>query len=191
MGVSDLQKALVDKIECALQLFVKNISTQKMKSIVMKFGRVSSARYNMFSSNTSNLPGLSLDQLERIQINDNTLRTRHLKIEGNMSATEKDIAMRKRMIYRSKQRGWLEADILMGSWATENVPTLSDVDLTDYETILKEETIDVFNYITGKDVLPEHLKNLPVMKRLQEYAYTSKLYAPKDYEAIKIKSNLT
>lgn len=95
------------------------------------------------------------------------------------------------MIYRSKQRGWLEADILMGSWASENVPTLSDKDLDEYDTILKEETIDVFNFITGKDPLPDRLKDLRVMKMLQEYAMEAKLQNPTLYEHIKRKNNLT
>jgi succinate dehydrogenase assembly factor 2 len=34
---------------------------------------------------------------------------------------------RKRLIYRSKQRGWLEVDLLMGTWAVEHVPKLSEV----------------------------------------------------------------
>ena len=54
------------------------------------------------------------------------------------------------MIYRSKQRGWLEADILLGSWAVLHVPSLSIKELDEYEIILNEETIDVFNYVTGK-----------------------------------------
>ena len=32
---------------------------------------------------------------------------------------------RRRLIYRSRQRGWLEVDLLLGKWATENVPKLN------------------------------------------------------------------
>jgi succinate dehydrogenase assembly factor 2 len=137
------------------------------------------------------LPGLSQEQISKIEKADNGLRSRHMIIEGTLTDSEKDIARRKRMIYRSKQRGWLEADILMGSWASEFVPNLSAKDLDDYEVVLKEETIDIFNYITGKDALPERLQGLPVMKQLQSYALHSKLYEPQDYENIKRKSNLT
>lgn len=144
-----------------------------------------------FTSTNANLPNLTPEQIAKIENTDQYLRTRHMEIEGNMSATERDVARRKRMIYRSKQRGWLEADILMGSWASENVPTLSDKDLDEYDTILKEETIDVFNFITGKDPLPDRLKNLRVMKMLQEYAMEAKLQTPGLYEDIKRKNNLT
>ncbi len=144
-----------------------------------------------FSNVSPNLPGLSEAQLARIESQDSMLRSRHLIIEGTLNEAEKLVARRKRMIYRSKQRGWLEADLLMGSWASEHVPHLSEKDLDDYDTVLKEETIDIFNFITGKDPLPDRLKDLPVMAQLQAYAYSSKVYLPKDYEAMKVKANLT
>lgn len=108
-----------------------------------------------------------------------------------MDPAEKDFARRKRMIYRSKQRGWLEADILMGSWAVENVPNLTTAQLDEYETILNEETIDIFNYITGKDPLPTRLQGLGLMKDLQDYALRAQVHDPKKYEEIKKSSNLT
>ncbi|KAF0698744.1 Aste57867_10649 [Aphanomyces stellatus] len=66
-----------------------------------------------------------------------------------------DIANRKRVIYRSKQRGWLEVDLLLGRWASENVYSLSTDELKQYEDILNRETIDIFNLISGKDPIPE------------------------------------
>lgn len=106
------------------------------------------------------LPGLSPEQIDKIAESDKYYRTRHINIEGDLSPEERDMVRRKRMIYRSKQRGWLEADLLMGSWAVKYVPTLSETDLDDYDIMLKEETIDIYNYISGKDELPEHLKNM-------------------------------
>ena len=138
------------------------------------------------------IPGLSLAQINKIAATDQALRFRHIQIEGDMkSDTERDAVRRKRMIYRSKQRGWLEADLLMGSWATENVPTLTPSELDEYEIVLNVETIDVYNYISGKDALPEHLKDLSVMKKLQGYALTKNMASPEDYENIKVKTNLT
>lgn len=96
------------------------------------------------------LTGLSIEQIIKVSEKNNYLRTKHLEIEGNLNSHDKDIVRRKRMIYRSKQRGWLEADILLGSWAVLHVPSLSIEELDEYEIILNEETIDVFNYVTGK-----------------------------------------
>ena len=137
------------------------------------------------------LIGLSEEQATKVQAINQSLRARHVQIEAQMDPADKDVARRKRMIYRSKQRGWLEADTLMGSWAVEYVPTLSHAQLDEYETILNEETIDIFNYITGKDALPDRLKDLTLMKDLQAYALRSKVFDPIRYAEIKKTSNLT
>lgn len=137
------------------------------------------------------LIGLSEEQVIKVEAMNNSLRARHVLIEAEMVPADKDVARRKRMIYRSKQRGWLEADILMGSWAVEFVPGLSHDQLDEYETILNEETIDIFNYITGKDALPERLQGLSLMKDLQAYALRSKVFDPIRYAEIKKTSNLT
>ncbi|KAJ0395817.1 hypothetical protein P43SY_007443 [Pythium insidiosum] len=89
-------------------------------------------------------------------------------------AISADEANRKRIIYRSKQRGWLEVDLLLGSWASQNVMALSAEELKQYEDILNQETIDIFNYISGKDAIPAEL-DTPIMKRIQEYCFSSPL----------------
>lgn len=137
------------------------------------------------------LPGLSPKQIAKIARSDVELRNQHLVIEGNLDDRERDLVRRKRMIYRSKQRGWLEADLLMGSWAVKNVPTLTAEELDQYELLLKEETIDIYNFISGKDVLPAHLKDLPVMKKLQGYALEQNMQGPAAYENVKKETNLT
>ena len=95
------------------------------------------------------------------------------------------------MIYRSKQRGWLEVDLLMGSWAVENVPKLNEQELDEYEVLLNEETIDIYNYISGKDELPHHLKDLKVMKMMQDYSLVKNMASPEGYASVKKDANLT
>lgn len=129
--------------------------------------------------------------MEKILSVDHTIRSKYESIDVVISKEEMDLVRRKRIIYRSKQRGWLEADLLMGSWAQENVPTLSSKDLDDYEELLKEETIDIYNYISGKDPLPDRLEKMPVMKKLQDYALASKVMSPESYAELKKKTNLT
>ncbi len=138
-----------------------------------------------------NLPGLNAQQLAKIRDSDNFLRNKHMKIEAEMDSANRDAARRKRMIYRSKQRGWLEADLLLGAWAVNNVPGLSAKELDEYELVLKEETIDIYNYVSGKDALPPHLKNLNVMKQLQAYAKARTMASPESYARIKKEANLT
>ena len=118
------------------------------------------------------LPGLTPDQIRKIGDMDHKLRNRHVVIAPDVEQTpeEYDIVRRKRMIYRSKQRGWLEVDILLGKWASEHVPSLNVAELDEYDAVLKEETINVYNYLSGKDPLPPHLQNNSVVKKIQKYA---------------------
>ncbi len=95
------------------------------------------------------------------------------------------------MIYRSKQRGWLEADILLGSWAKEFVPKLSKKELDELDVVLKEETIDIYNFMSGKDELPDRLRHLSVMNSLKNYALNKDMVGPSAYENIKREANLT
>jgi succinate dehydrogenase flavin-adding protein (antitoxin of CptAB toxin-antitoxin module) len=137
------------------------------------------------------LPGLTPEQKIKIRDADTNFRNRHFSIEAAMDDAERDLVRRKRMIYRSKQRGWLEADLLMGSWAVENVPKLSEAELDEYDILLKEETIDIYNYISGKDALPPHLAELGVMKKIQGYAMERTMASPEFYRTVKVHTNLT
>ncbi|RYG62891.1 succinate dehydrogenase assembly factor 2 [archaeon] len=132
---------------------------------------------------------LNQDQAEKIASRNYQLRNDYEEIRLR-PGDSLDEVRRKRLIYRSKQRGWLEVDILLGSWAAKNVPHLTTEQMDDYEMILREETIDIFNYISGKDALPEHLKDSKMVKVLQDYAYSSGVISPEKYKEIKTSTNL-
>jgi succinate dehydrogenase flavin-adding protein (antitoxin of CptAB toxin-antitoxin module) len=63
--------------------------------------------------------------------------------------------------------------------------------LDEYEQLLQVETIDIYNYISGKDKIPEHLEKLSIMKKLQNYTLASNMKSPEAYDAVKRKANLT
>jgi len=45
--------------------------------------------------------------------------------------------MRRALLYRSRQTGWLETDIIMGRWAADNIDMLSVKELQEYAKIVK------------------------------------------------------
>jgi len=49
-----------------------------------------------------------------------------------------DVAsLRRALLYRSRQTGWLETDLIMGRWAAENLDKLSIDELKEYAKIVK------------------------------------------------------
>ncbi|KAL4139540.1 hypothetical protein KRP22_003199 [Phytophthora ramorum] len=131
--------------------------------------------------NNAFVRSISKEQAKRALERSAAIRADHFAAKGDFPVSsqgehqvDSDEANRKRVIYRSKQRGWLEVDLLLGRWASLHVMELSSHELQQYEDILNEETIDIFNYISGKSPVPERLET-PMMKRLQAYCLTSPL----------------
>lgn len=46
-------------------------------------------------------------------------------------------SMRRALLYRSRQTGWLETDLIMGRWAAENIDRLSVPELQEYAKIVQ------------------------------------------------------
>ena len=77
---------------------------------------------------------------------------------------------RKKLLYRSKQRGWLEVDIILGSWASDNLMNLSNTQLVNYEKILNQDTNDIFDIIVkSKNISNDLDKDL--IKNIQNYSH--------------------
>jgi succinate dehydrogenase assembly factor 2 len=94
--------------------------------------------------------------------------------------------LRKRLLYRSKQRGWLEVDLLMGAFADAHLGAMGEAELREYERLLNRETLDVYNMVTGKDAPPPELSG-PVLEQVKAFVATSPLGKadPQTYETKK------
>lgn len=57
---------------------------------------------------------------------------------------------RKKLLYRSKQRGWLEVDLILGSWATDNISKLSCLELKNYEKFLNKDTTEIYDLLINR-----------------------------------------
>ena len=119
--------------------------------------------------------------------------------QESQSKEERELEIRKkRLVYRSKQRGWLEVDLLLGTWASENVPFLTLDELDEFESFVNLETIDIYNILTLRSVVPENMRGessngrKSVVERIQEWAKESPLgKADKErYVEVKRKNNL-
>lgn len=73
-----------------------------------------------------------------------------------------------RLLYHSKQRGWLELDIILGKWAEKNLEQLSPERLDDFEELLGIENPDMFKYLTGQIEPEEELRRNPVFEMIRK-----------------------
>jgi succinate dehydrogenase flavin-adding protein (antitoxin of CptAB toxin-antitoxin module) len=130
------------------------------------------------------------DELLRIaQPKAHEIFQRHIKLPGDDLATRQ-----KRLIYRSKQRGWSEVDLLLGTWASRNVPTLEVDELDQFEDFVNMETIDIYNIITLRIDVPDALKRdgAGIVERIQDWARSSPLGKadPDRYKDVKTEAKL-
>lgn len=87
-----------------------------------------------------------------------------------MNENETTENKRKRLIFRSGHRGTKEMDLLMGSFALQYVPEMSEDDLTIYDAILEENDPDLYNWITGKEDAPANLQS-SLFEKLKNHTY--------------------
>lgn len=95
----------------------------------------------------------------------------HLKApQGGAQMPQNLTARQRRIIYRCKQRGWLEVDILMGNWAVKYIPQITeDQHLREIETLLDAETPDVLVWILGHREPPPKYDS-PSLRHLRHFA---------------------
>jgi len=66
---------------------------------------------------------------------------------------------RKRLIHRSRYRGCLECDLLLGRFAAAHVPTLETRLLDQFEALLDEPDVDILAWVTGRRPVPARHDN--------------------------------
>lgn len=125
--------------------------------------------------------------------------------QSNMTQEVEDLEMeiyvrKKRLIHRCLQRGWLEVDLLLGTWARNNVMSLSLDELNEFEDFVNSETIDIYNIMTLRvDALPLKWRKgmrdgsiTGIVERIQEWVKTNPLGKadPEKYKEVKQSAKL-
>ena len=80
-------------------------------------------------------------------------QTDHLKALQNDPALRRKMLVN-RLLYRSRQRGFLEMDLLVGIWAEKQVPLLDEDMLHQFEQVLDQENPDLYKWLTGQKPPP-------------------------------------
>ena len=89
----------------------------------------------------------------------------------------------KKLLYRSKQRGWLEVDLILGSWASKNLKNLSNNDLLKYQNFVNEDTVDIYNYLTKTKKIESNLDETLINRIINDTK--KEINTPKKYSLVK------
>lgn len=135
---------------------------------------------------------------EKAQPRYDSIMERHIRLPTLPNGDNDDQSLlevrKKRLVYRSKQRGWLEVDLLLGTWAAQHVPHLSVEELDQFEAFVNLETIDIYNVLTLRVDVPEDMRGNgnSVVERIRDWAKDSPLgKADRDrYSEVKRVNNL-
>jgi antitoxin CptB len=80
-------------------------------------------------------------------------------------------ARQRRILFRARQRGWLELDVLLGRWAAKHVAELRDeVAVARVEALLEAETPHLYEWIVGISEPPPPYTDCEALRSLQEFA---------------------
>jgi antitoxin CptB len=74
-----------------------------------------------------------------------------------------------RIAFRAWRRGFREADLVLGPFADREGPTLSERDMTDFETLLMlDDDHLLYAWIIGTEAAPAEFET-PVMARIRAF----------------------
>ncbi|GLB42091.1 putative plays an essential role in the assembly of succinate dehydrogenase (SDH), an enzyme complex (also referred to as respiratory complex II) that is a component of both the tricarboxylic acid (TCA) cycle and the mitochondrial electron transport chain, and which couples the oxidation of succinate to fumarate with the reduction of ubiquinone (coenzyme Q) to ubiquinol [Lyophyllum shimeji] len=78
--------------------------------------------------------------------------------------------LRARLHYQSRKRGTLESDLLLSTFARDNLSTMSEAELREYDRLLDEPDWDIYYWATGKRTPPERWGDSEILRRLAVHA---------------------
>lgn len=73
----------------------------------------------------------------------------------------------KRLRHKCKYMGMHENDVIFARFSDRYLDELSEQEVTQFETLIEENDVDIFKWITGKLELPTEYDNT-VMAKLRE-----------------------
>lgn len=77
---------------------------------------------------------------------------------------------RRKLKFRAWRRGFREMDLLMGSFADEHLPGLSDDDLSEFERLLATPDWEVYAWLIGQKSVPANFESA-LLTRMMEFRY--------------------
>ncbi|KAK4362095.1 hypothetical protein RND71_017336 [Anisodus tanguticus] len=89
-------------------------------------------------------------------------------INIDLSNEESKRRLCNRLIYRSKQRGYLELDLVLGKWVEEHVQSMDENGIKSLVNVLDLENPDLWKWLTGQEQPPDAISTNPVFSAVRE-----------------------
>lgn len=85
--------------------------------------------------------------------------------------TSADLDERRRKLkFRAWRRGFREMDLLLGTFADQNLSGMSDDHLSEFERLLSTPDWEVFAWIVGQKPVPDNYKS-DLLTEIMEFRY--------------------
>ncbi|OCF38614.1 succinate dehydrogenase assembly factor 2, mitochondrial [Kwoniella heveanensis CBS 569] len=83
---------------------------------------------------------------------------------------EDEQTLRARLIYQTRKRGTLETDLILSTFAREELPKMSVEEMKQFDKLLDEPDWDIFYWSVQKREPPARWKDTPLLEKLIKHA---------------------
>ena len=96
---------------------------------------------------------------------------------GTVRSSEGLDPRRRRVLFRSWHRGIREMDLVLGRFADENIDTLTDAELDEYERLMEVPDRDLLKWVTDEAPVAANY-DTPIFRRVKAFHMTPDDYLP-------------
>ncbi|RWW26287.1 hypothetical protein GW17_00009343 [Ensete ventricosum] len=90
----------------------------------------------------------------------------HGSVDVGLSDEESERRLHNRLLCRSRQRGFLELDLVVGTCVEEHIPALDQLHIRALMDALDPRNPDLWKWLTGQEQAPEAIENNPVFSAI-------------------------